>query len=67
MRVRATAQGFYKGRHMDPGTIFDVSNPQDFADIHSSDPRIAKFGWMEEVKEEPVKKEPEETKKGWFS
>lgn len=56
MKVRATQQGFYAGRHIDPGTEFDVKE-KDFADAHHADPKIARFGWMEKIVEE---------KKGFF-
>lgn len=45
MKVRATAQGFYLGRHIDPGTVFDVA-PEFFADA------AIPFGWMEKYVDE---------------
>ena len=53
MKVRATQQGFYKGRHIDPGTVFDIKD-EDFSDAHHTDPKVSRFGWMEKV--EPEKK-----------
>ena len=55
MKVRATRMGFYKGRHIDSGTVFEIKQEDiktDFADVNSSDVRVKQFGWMEEVKEE---------------
>lgn len=57
MKVKALRQGYYRGRHIDPGTVFEIVD-KDFADARHSDPNLAKFGWMEKVEEE---------KKGWFS
>ena len=44
MKVRATQVGFYGGRHIDVGTVFDVTEDM-FADSQS------KFGWMEKFVE----------------
>lgn len=63
MKVKATQQGFYGGRHIDQGTIFDV-DPKDFADACHPDPKVAKFGWMEKVPDKPA--EPITPSKGGF-
>jgi hypothetical protein len=57
MKVKATQQGFYNGRHIDPGTVFDVID-KDFASAET------KFGWMEKVAEKPAA--PITPAKGFF-
>lgn len=53
MKVRAIGQGFYQGRHVDVGTIFDV-DPKLYAGNDDPDPSKARFGWMEKVNEEAL-------------
>lgn len=48
MKVRAILQGFYKGRHIDPGTIFEIDS-KDYAGCDDADQYRAKCGWMEMV------------------
>lgn len=48
MRVRAVTQGFYLGRHIDPGTVFEV-DPEYYAGVDDPNPQKAKFGWMEKA------------------
>lgn len=55
MRVRATKQGFLDGRHIDPGTIFDVDE-KFYAGNETQ------HGWMEKIID-PVYSASKPTKK----
>lgn len=60
MKVRAISQGFYLGRHIDAGTVFDA-DPDLYAGKDDPDPKKAPFGWMEKVIEAPPVPAPQAT------
>ena len=51
MRVKAVADGFYGGKIVKVGTMFDLDTPQHFSDAHRKGEVL---GWMEIVSATPA-------------
>jgi hypothetical protein len=57
MLVRALSQGYYKGRHIDSGSLFEI-DPKDFAGKDNPDPIRASCAWMEKYVEPTPEPKP---------